>query len=144
MNKWNTFPIYLHRCIFSKYLVKVPGVETYSWSLFFLGFCLQITHFLRGQNHLAVSLWHKVEYPAPQCVLCLVTQSCPTLCDHTACSLPGSSVHGDSPGKGAEVGCYAFPKGIFSIGIEPRSPVLQVDSLQTEPPVKPSTAVPPL
>ena len=27
--KWNTFPVYLHRCIFSKYLVKVPDVETY-------------------------------------------------------------------------------------------------------------------
>ena len=24
----------------------------------------------------------------------LVTQSCPTLCDPTDCSLPGSSVHG--------------------------------------------------
>ena len=31
-------------------------------------------------------------------VLCLVTQSCPTLCDPTDCSLPGTSVHGDSPG----------------------------------------------
>ena len=29
----------------------------------------------------------------------LVTQSCPTLCDPMDCSLPGSSVHGDSPGK---------------------------------------------
>ena len=27
-------------------------------------------------------------------VLCLVTQSCPTLCDPMDCSLPGSSVHG--------------------------------------------------
>ena len=30
---------------------------------------------------------------------CLVAQSCPTLCDPMDCSLPGSSVHGDSPGK---------------------------------------------
>ena len=65
-------------------------------------------------------------------VLCLVAQPCLTLCDPMACSLPGSSVHGDSPGKGAEVGCYAFPKGIFSIGIEPRSPVGQVDSVSSE------------
>ena len=27
-------------------------------------------------------------------VLCLVTQSCPTLCDLMDCSPPGSSVHG--------------------------------------------------
>ena len=29
----------------------------------------------------------------------LVTKLCPTLCDPMDCSLPGSSVHGDSPGK---------------------------------------------
>ena len=27
----------------------------------------------------------------------VIAQSCPTLCDPTDCSLPGSSVHGDSP-----------------------------------------------
>ena len=32
-------------------------------------------------------------------VLCLVTQSYLTLCDPVDCSPPGSSVHGDSPGK---------------------------------------------
>ena len=32
-------------------------------------------------------------------VLCLVTQSCPTLCDPMDCSPPRSSVHGDSPDK---------------------------------------------
>ena len=32
-------------------------------------------------------------------VLCLVAQLCLTLCDPMACSPPGSSVHGDSPGK---------------------------------------------
>ena len=29
------------------------------------------------------------------------------------CSLPGSSVHGDSPGKNTEVGCHALLQGIF-------------------------------
>ena len=28
------------------------------------------------------------------------------------CSPPGSSVHGDSPGKNTEVGCHAFLQGI--------------------------------
>ena len=48
-------------------------------------------------------------------VLCLVAQSCPTLCDPLACNLPGSSVHGDSPGKNTEVGCHDLLQGIFPI-----------------------------
>ena len=36
--------------------------------------------------------------------LCLFTQLCPTLCDPVDCSPPGSSVHGDSPGKNTGVG----------------------------------------
>ena len=35
-------------------------------------------------------------------------QSCLTLCDPMDCSLPGSSVHGDSPGKHTGVGCHAL------------------------------------
>ena len=65
-------------------------------------------------------------------VLCLVAQSCPTLCDPigilqarilewVACPLPG-----DLPNP----------------GIEPRSPALQVDSLPSEPPGKPASGCP--
>ena len=43
----------------------------------------------------------------------LVSQSCQTLCDPMDCSQPGSSVHGDSPGKNTGVGCHAPLKGIF-------------------------------
>ena len=46
-------------------------------------------------------------------VLCLVIQSRPTLCDPMDCSPPGSSVHGDSPGKNTGVGFYALLQGIF-------------------------------
>ena len=46
-------------------------------------------------------------------VLCLVTQSCPTLCDPMDCNLPGSSDYGDSLGMDTEVGCYALLQGIF-------------------------------
>ena len=46
-------------------------------------------------------------------VLCLVAQSCLILCDPMDCSLPGSSVHGDSPGKNTGVDCYALLQGIF-------------------------------
>ena len=41
-------------------------------------------------------------------VLCLVAQSCLTLCDSIDCRPPGSSVHGDSPGKNTEVGYHAL------------------------------------
>ena len=41
-------------------------------------------------------------------VLYLVTQSCLTLCDPVHYSPPGSSVHGDSPGKNIGVGCHAL------------------------------------
>ena len=41
-------------------------------------------------------------------------QLCPTLCSSIMdCSLPGSSVHGDSPGKNTKVGCHVFLQGIF-------------------------------
>jgi len=49
----------------------------------------------------------------PCAVLCLVAQSCLTLCDPVDCSLSGSSVHGDSPGKNTGVGCHALLQGIF-------------------------------
>ena len=50
--------------------------------------------------------------PVFVCV-CLVTQLCLTLCDPMDCRPPGSSVHGDSPGKKARVGCHAFLQWIF-------------------------------
>ena len=40
-------------------------------------------------------------------------QLCPTLCNPRDCSLPGSSVHGDSPDKNIGVGCHALLQGIF-------------------------------
>ena len=46
-------------------------------------------------------------------MLCLVSQSRPTLCDPIDCSPPGFSAHGDSPGKNAEVGCHTLLQGIF-------------------------------
>ena len=42
----------------------------------------------------------------------LQLKSCPTLWPHD-CSLLGSSVHADSPGKNTGVGCHALLQGIF-------------------------------
>ena len=43
----------------------------------------------------------------------LIAQSCPSLCDPMDRSPPGSSVHGDSPGKNTAVGCHFLLQGIF-------------------------------
>ena len=55
--------------------------------------------------------------------MCLVSQSCLTLCDPVYYSWPGSSVHGDSPGKNTGVGCRALLQGIFPTqGLNPGLP----------------------
>ena len=74
--------------------------------------------------------------------VCLVTRSCPTLYNPIDCSLSGSSVHRDSPGKNAEVGCHALLQGIFPTQ-ESNLHLLcllhwQVGSLSLAPPGKPS------
>ena len=43
----------------------------------------------------------------------LIAQLCLILWDSMDCSLPGSSVRGDSPGKNTGVGCHALLQGIF-------------------------------
>ena len=74
-------------------------------------------------------------------VLCLVIQLCPTLCNPTDCSPPGSSVHGDSPGKDTGVGNLFLLQGIFPTQESSRGlPALQADSLLAELSGKPSLA----
>ena len=70
-------------------------------------------------------------------VLCLVTQSCPTLCDPMDCSPTGSSVHGDSPVKNIGVGCHALFQGIFpNKGLNPHLLHCRQIFLLSEPPGK--------
>ena len=64
------------------------------------------------------SLWSSVWQDQPTsigscAVLCLVAQSCLTLCDSMYYSPPGSSVHRDSPGKNTGVSCQALLQGIL-------------------------------
>ena len=50
---------------------------------------------------------------------CVVAQSV-QLFNSTECSLPGSSGHGDSPGKSTGMGCHALLQGIFlTQGLQP-------------------------
>ena len=64
----------------------------------------------RGQhpldrNHMGTSPYCK----CPQC--CLAGKSCPTLCDPTDCSPPGSSVHGISQARILECVAISFSRG---------------------------------
>ena len=74
--------------------------------------------------------------------MCLVTQSCLTLCDPMDCSPPGSFVHGDSPGKNTGMSWHALLQGIFQTqGSNQHLLRLlhwQVSSLPLVPPGKPS------
>ena len=45
--------------------------------------------------------------------VCLVAQSSLTLCNPLDYSPPGSSVHGDFPGKNTGMGCHTLLQGIF-------------------------------
>ena len=56
-------------------------------------------------------LYPKVDSFVKSCVHS--TQSCLTLCNPMDCSAPGSSDHGDTPGKNAGVGYHALLHGIF-------------------------------
>ena len=56
-------------------------------------------------------------------VLCLVAQSCPTLCDPMDWNPAGSFVHGNSPGKNTGVGRHALLQRIFPMqGSNPALP----------------------
>ena len=75
----------------------------------------------------------------------LVTQSCPTLCDSTDCSPPGSFCPWNSLSKNTGVGCHFLLQGIFLT--QGSNPCLlcflhwQVGSLPPEPPRKPWPSV---
>ena len=71
-------------------------------------------------------------------MLCLVSQSCATLRDPVDYSQPGSSLHGESPGKNTGSVLPSPPPGdLPNSGIQPRSRAMQADSLLSEPPEKP-------
>ena len=65
-------------------------------------------------------------------MLCLVTQSCLTLCDPMDCGPPGSSVHGNLQARIPEQVPCPPPGDLPNPGIKLRSPALQVNSLQSE------------
>ena len=76
--------------------------------------CLQtLTNVSEKQDDPPCAPPSKLRTTGVQVCVWLVAQSCPTICDPMNCSPPGSSVHGDSPGKNTGVGCHALLQGIF-------------------------------
>ena len=67
----------------------------------------------------------------------LVAQLCSTLYDPMDCRMPGFSVHIILQARILEWVLFPSPGDLPNPGTEPRSLVLQVDSLQSEPPGKP-------
>ena len=63
---------------------------------------------IQSHNH-----WTVREFSIWAAAVAKSLQSCPTLCNPMDCSLPGSSVHGESPGKNTGVGCHVLPQRIF-------------------------------
>ena len=53
----------------------------------------------------------KPMFPYAAAAAAKLLQSCLTLCDPMDYSQPGSSVHGESPGKNTGVGCHALLRG---------------------------------
>ena len=86
-----------HKCLLKSYYGFMLPLVSFGYSCFTMLYWFLLCN---GVNQLCA-------------VLCLVAQSCPTLCNLMDCSLPGSSVHRDSPDKNTGVGGHALLQGIF-------------------------------
>jgi len=87
-------------------------------------------HFSFFCSHSKVLLW------ACMC-MCLVAQSCLTLCDPMDCSPPGLSVHGISQARILEWVAIPFSRGSSQSRDQIQVSHMQADSLPSEPPGKP-------
>ena len=93
--------------------------------------CVCRGRFLPGKSH---GTWQAAVF-----VCVLVAQLCLTLCDRIDCSFPGSSVSGILQTRKENWSGLPFPSPghLPNLGTEPGSPMLQADSLPSEPPGKP-------
>ena len=86
-----------------------------------------------------ISLWGRQTYGLilrdKNC--CLVSKSCPSLCDLLDCRPPGSSVHGISQEEYWSELPFPFPGHLSKPGIEPTSPALAGRCFTTQPLGKP-------
>ena len=87
------------------YLMRLPQGSGDAHPTF--GMSILSTHHLGPpeEKHLSFGFLSRMRAKSPQ--------FCLTLCDPMDCSQPGSTVHGDSPGKNSGVGCRFLLQGIF-------------------------------
>ena len=84
----------------------------------------------------SIMVYHTILNIVPCAIQCMCAKSfsCVQLYDLMDHSPPGSSVHGDSPGKNTGVECHALLQGIFlTQRLNPCLLSMQADSLLTEP-----------
>ena len=96
-------------------LFSLPVLQIHKWDytagpLLYLSSLVQHSVF---ETHLCCAIFISLYLFIAVLCLCFVVQSCPTLCNPMDCSLPGSSVHGYSPGKNTGVGFHFLFQGIF-------------------------------
>ena len=97
--------------------------------------CLTIARFIVPSLRTARNIVHSIV------VYNILAQSCLTLSNPMACSPPDSSVHGILQARILEWVVVRFSRGSSNPGIKPRSPALQVDSLPSESPRKPTNNI---
>ena len=123
--------IYTHKCIYTHYIhvyiyLHIHTICTYIH--IYLCIYVHIHMYTQGSNpglpHCSWILYQLSHEGNPYIyLLCLVTQSSPTVFDSTDCSPPGSSVHEDPTGKNIIMGCHAILQGIFPTqGLNPSLP----------------------
>ena len=109
--------------------LSMAGTECCRDSLSSTRTCIKLVHF-PSHHLLRVSLGIKLHYV-------LVAQSCLTLCDPITVPCQASLSVGFSRQEYWSGLPFHSPGDLLDPGIEPRSPILQADSLQFEPPGKP-------
>ena len=130
------YTLYTHKCIYTHYIhvyiyLHIHTICTYIHTYL----CIYVHIHMYTHIHIYVYMYIYICVPRDQTqvshiaagfftswatrethiyiVLCLVTQSSPSVFDSTDCSPPGSSVHEDPTGKNIIMGCHAILQGIF-------------------------------
>ena len=82
------------------------------------------------------SYWFSLQPKIEKLYKSEIVQLCPTLSDPMDCSPPGSSIHGIFQARVLEWVAISFSRDLPNPGIELGSPILQADTLPSEPPEK--------
>ena len=95
--------------------------------------CVRVRLTLTHRNKTKGEKWKVIQLKTELLLLLLFIQSYPTLWDPMGYSPPGSSVLGISQARILEQVAIYFSRGSFNPGVELGFPVLQMDSLSSEP-----------